>query len=320
MKVLIGPNLMGLEKGIPALEAAFPQVTFVYCATRDEALVEAIADADVYIGHVNSALVQAAKQLKWIQSPSSGVDHFLAVPELAASDVLLTSASGTHATCLAESVMAMILAFTRGVRNCIFAQQQRAWDKSVRPKLVELTGSTMGIIGLGKSGRALAKRAKAFEMRVIAVDLYTDDKPDDVEALWGLDRLDDLLEASDYVVVTVPRTPKTLGMLGADKIALMKPTAMLVGISRGGIIDQDAMAAALREGRLAAAASDVFMPEPLPQDSDLWEVENLLIMPHIAGGTQLEGKYVLEIFTENLGRLLRGDVPLRNQVDRERGF
>jgi len=320
MKVLIGPNLMGLEDGIPALEVAFPDVTFVYCPTRGAALVEAIVDADIYMGHVNSALVQAARQLKWIQSPSSGVDHFLAIPELVQSDVLLTSASGTHAICLAESVMAMILAFTRGVRDCIFVQQKRVWDKSVRPKLVELTGSTMGIIGLGKSGRALAKRARAFEMRVIAVDMYTDDKPDFVEALWGMDRLDDLLRASDYVVVTVPRTPKTLGMLGAEQLALMKPTAMLVGISRGGIIDQDAMADALREGRLAAAASDVFMPEPLPQDSELWAVENLLITPHIAGGTQLEGEYVLEVFTENLGRLLRGDLPLRNQVDKERGF
>ena len=320
MKILVGPNLMGLEKGIPALEEEFPDVTFVYCAERGDALVEAIADADVYVGHMNGPLVRAAKRLRWVQSPSSGVDHFLAIPELVESDILLTSASGTHARCLAESVMGMILAFTRGVRDCVFAQQQRVWARDVRRKLVELTGSTMGIIGLGRSGRALAKRAHAFEMRVIAVDMYTEDKPDFVEALWGIDRLDDLLRASDYLVVTVPRTPKTLGMLGAAQIALMKPTAMLVCISRGGIVDQAALAAALREGRLAAAASDVFMPEPLPEDSELWGLENMLIMPHIAGGTQLESQYVLEIFRENLGRLLRGDLPLRNQVDRARGF
>lgn len=320
MKALIGPNLMGLEEGIPDMEKEFPDVTFVYCPDRGDALVAEIADADVYMGHVSPELVQAAKSLKWIQSPSSGVDHFLVVPELATGDILLTSASGTHAICLAESVMGMILAFTRGVRDCVLDQEKRAWDKNVRAKLVELTGSTMGIIGLGRAGRALAKRAHAFDMRVIAVDMYTDDKPDCVEALWSMDRLDDLLCESDYVVVTVPRTPQTLGMLGAAQIALMKPTAMLVGISRGGIIDQDAMAAALREGRLAAAASDVFVPEPLPEDSDLWGLENLLIMPHIAGGTQLEGKYVLEIFRENLGRLLRGALPLRNQVDKERGF
>ena len=295
-------------------------MTFVYCPDRGDALVAEIADADVYMGHVNSELIQAAKNLKWIQSPSSGVDHFLVVPELAVGDILLTSASGTHAICLAESVMGMILAFTRGVRDCVLDQERRAWDKSVRAKLVELTGSTMGIIGLGRAGRALAKRAYAFDMRVVAVDMYTANKPDFVEALWGMDRLDDLLRESDYVVVTVPRTPQTMGMLGEAQIALMKPTAILVGISRGGIIDQDAMAAALREGRLAAVASDVFVPEPLPEDSELWGLENLLIMPHIAGGTQLEGKYVLEIFRENLGRLLRGDLPLHNQVDKQRGF
>jgi phosphoglycerate dehydrogenase-like enzyme len=178
----------------------------------------------------------------------------------------------------------------------------------------------MGIIGFGAVGRALAKRAQAFDMRIIAVDMYPKDKPDYVDELWNLERLDDLLKESDYVVVTVPRTPKTLGMIGAEQIALMKPSAMLVGISRGGIIDQMALAQALREKRLAAAALDVFDPEPLPEDNELWELDNLLMTPHIAGGTQLEGKYIIEIFQENLNRFLNCDFPLRNQVDKNRGF
>jgi len=128
------------------------------------------------------------------------------------------------------------------------------------------------------------------------------------------------LAQSDYVVVTVPRTPETMDMIGAEQMGKMKPTAILVGISRGGIINQEAMAEALRQGVIGAAAVDVTTPEPLPEDSDLWDLENLLITPHVAGGTQHEAQYVLEIFKENLAKFLSGEFPLRNQVDKERGF
>lgn len=178
----------------------------------------------------------------------------------------------------------------------------------------------MGLIGFGVLARSLAKHAQAFDVRIIAVDLYPANKPEYVSELWGIEHLNDLLRGSDYVVVTVPRTPKTRGMIGAEQFALMKPNAMLVGISRGGIIDQVALARALRERRIAAAALDVFEPEPLPADSELWGLENLLITPHIAGGTQFECQYVLEIFEENLGRFLQGKLPLRNQVDKQEGF
>lgn len=320
MKVLIGRNMMGLESALPDLRKEYPQVEFAYCADR-RALAEAIADADIYMGSVNSNLLLAAGNLKWIQSPSSGVNHYLTIPELVEGDVILTSASGTHGACLAESVLAMIFAFTRGVRHCILRQPQRKWSgREIRGKLVELTGSTMGIIGFGAVGRALAKRAQVFDMRIIAVDLYPENKPEYVSELWGLDRLSDLLKESDYVVVAAPYTPQTHGMVGAEQIAMMKPGAMIVGISRGRIIDQKAMAQALREGHLAAAALDVFDPEPLPADSELWDLENLLIMPHIAGGTQFECQHVIEIFRENLGRFIRGDFPLRNQTDKHRGF
>ena len=164
----------------------------------------------------------------------------------------------------------------------------------------------MGVIGLGRVGRALAKRAAAFDMRILAVDAYPGNKPDTVDELWGLDKLDDLLAESDYVVVTVPRTPETMNMIGAEQMERIKPTAILVGISRGGIINQEAMANALREGKIGAAAVDVAYPEPLPEDSDLWDLENLLITPHVAGGTQHEGQYVLEIFKENLAKYCCG--------------
>jgi phosphoglycerate dehydrogenase-like enzyme len=320
MKVLIGANPMGIEKAIPDLEKKFPELEFVHVADRGKT-AEYIGDADVYVGWMNREVCLAAKKLKWVQSPSSGIDYYLAIPEFKESDALLTSASGTHAACLAESAMGMILAFTRGIRASILIQPAHEWAlRKIRPTCVELTGSTMGIIGLGRVGRALAKRAAAFDMRVIAVDAYPGAKPETVDELWGLEGLDELLKQSDYIVVTVPRTPETIDMLGAEQLALMKETAMLVGISRGGIINQDALAEALKTGRIAAAATDVAKPEPLPEESELWDLDNMLITPHIAGGTQLEGQYVIEILTENLGKFLAGDLPLRNQVDKEKGF
>ncbi len=190
----------------------------------------------------------------------------------------------------------------------------------MRQKLLELTDLKMGIIGLGSIGKALAKRAYAFDMHVTAVDMFPNNKPDYVHELWGLDRQNELLAESDIVVVTIPWTAEVQGMIGAEQIALMKPSAMLVGISRGGIIDQKALAAALREKRIACAALDVFEPEPLPADSELWDIENLLIAPHIAGGTQYEGKYLLEIFGENLAKFVAGEFPLRNQINKQLGF
>ena len=320
MKVLIGSNPMGLEAAIPELEASFPGVEFEHCEHRED-LPSAITDADVYMGWLNREVFLAAENLKWLQSPSSGVNYFLEIPELVESDVLLTSAVGTHSVCLAESVMAMILAFTRGIKAALEAQREHRWaGRDIRRELVELTDATMGIVGLGSVGRALATRAAAFDMRVLAVDLYTEDKPDTIDALWSNERLHEMLAQSDYVVVTVPWTPETEGMIGPEEIAAMKEGAILIGISRGGIIDQKSMAKALRSGHLKAAASDVFKPEPLPEDNELWDLENFIVTPHAAGGTQYEGERVLAIFKENLARFLNDDLPLRNQVDKTRGF
>ena len=320
MKVLIGGNWTGLEQALPGIQSRYPEIEFVHCPSREDT-AQWIGDVDIYLGWLDRAAFLAAKKLKWIQSPSTGVNHYLAIPELVESDVLLTSASGTHGPGLAESALGMIFAFTRRIRDAGFAQQDHQWAiRQIRPKLVELTGSTMGIIGFGNMGRSLAERAHAFGVRILATDYFPTDKPDYVEELWPRDRLDDVLRQSDYVVVTVPFTPETDGLIGAEQMALMKPTAMLIGMSRGGIIDQGALADALRSNRLAAAALDVCKPEPLPADSELWDLENLLIAPHIAGGSQFEQKRVLGIFDENLGRYLKGDLPLRNQVDKQLGF
>jgi phosphoglycerate dehydrogenase-like enzyme len=157
-------------------------------------------------------------------------------------------------------------------------------------------------------------------MRVVAVDLYSMDKPEFVEELWGIDQLHYLLRISDYVVVMVPYTEQTKKMIGVHELELMKPSAMLVGMSRGGIIDQRALANALNKGAISAAALDVFDSEPLPEDSELWQLQDLLITPHIAGGTQHEAVYVIQIFEENLSQFIKGNYNLRNLVDKQLGF
>jgi len=288
MKVLIGPNRHGLETCLPDVEKTYSDVEFAHCASWED-LERNIADADVFLGWLRREHFLAAKRLKWIQSPSTGVDRFLAL--------------------------------TRGIRGCVLRQQEHRWGlRELGPQMIELTGSTLGIIGFGTSGRAIAKRAQAFDMRIVAVDLFPTNRPDHVAWLRGTDSLDQLLRESDCVVVTVPFTRGNEGSLGADQLALMKPTARLIVISRGGIVDEAALARALREGRLAGAALDVTATEPLPPDSELWDIENLLISPHLAGGSQLAGQRILEIFIDNLGRFVHGEFPLRNQVDKQRGF
>ncbi len=319
MKVVFAPTHSAVKDGIPKLKSKYPDMNFHYCAGRDDIPLE-IQNADIFVGALNRELFLTAKKLKWIQSTSSGVDPLLAITELVDSDVLLTSASGTHAGAVADSALGMILAFSRGIRESIFKQQQQQWSPELRTKAVELAQSTVGIIGFGNLGRQMAKRAYAFDARIVAVDLYPSNKPNYVSELHGFNKLDDLLREADYVIVTVPRTPQTRGMVGAKQLSLMKSTAMLVGMSRGGIIDEVALSQALREGRLAHAALDVFDTEPLAKDSNLWNIKNLLITAHISGGTQHEGRHVFEIFYENLELFRCGKLPLRNQVDKRLGF
>lgn len=320
MKVLIGPSPMRLDEAIPALQQQYPEVEFVYAPTP-EAVIEQIVDADAYAGSLTRDAFLAAKQLKWVQSTSTGVDKYLAIPELKASPIPLTNARGTHADCLAESTFAMLLAIDRGVKASVLAQPEHKWaTREIRATLQTLTDAHTGIVGFGTIGQAIARVAHAFKMRVTAVDMFPKDKPEYVEAVWGLDRLDDLLRQSDYVVIAVPGTPETRDMINADRLSLMKPTAMLLGISRGGIINQEALIAALEGGKLRAAALDVCEPEPLPPDNPLWDAPGLLLCAHIAGGTPLERQYMLDIFAENIGKYLRGESPLRNQVNKELGF
>jgi phosphoglycerate dehydrogenase-like enzyme len=320
MRIIVGPNNLGLEQMVQHLAEAFPQVEIVMISNPAE-FGQALEEADILWGWCNREQFSRARKLRWIQTPSTGVNGYMAIPEFVAGDVLLTNARGTHGPSLADQAMGMILWFTRKLGVSQRRQQEHRWaDVELRNHLLELTGSVLGIIGFGVIGRALAKRAASFDMRIVAVDVIPQDRPEYVERLDPLEGMPTLLAEADYVVVTVPYTPDTAMMIGVREIAAMKDGAFLAGISRGGIIDERAMVAALRSGKLAGAALDVCEQEPLPADSELWDLPNLLITPHTAGGTQFELKRLYDIMNTNLGRFLRGETPLLNQIDKQRGF
>ncbi len=318
MKVLFGKSPMDPTICIPQLEKNFLDVTFTHC-TETQDISKAIEDVEVYIGSMNREIFLRAKRLRWIQSPSCGIDHYLKIPEFMASDVILTTASSIQSVSVAESTIGMILAYTRGLAEGHIKMKKRIWDSLISRRLVVLKEAILGIVGFGAIGQALFQIARGFQMRVIAVNM-TGKSTGMIDELWNLSRLDDLLRESDYVVITAPYTKDTINMIGEREIDLMKKSAMLLVMSRGGIVDERALIKALREGKLAAAAMDVFCIEPLQAESELRELDNLILTPHIAGSSQSEGGILLEIIIDNLGKFLREESPLRNQVNKEKQY
>jgi phosphoglycerate dehydrogenase-like enzyme len=317
MKVLI-TNVYG-HRYIGDWQKEFPQVEFITGETPAE-IQQRAAEAEVAFGHVSRELFLAAPKLRWIQSGSAGVEWMQHVPELRDSDVLVTNMRGAHATTIAEHAFGMLVFLARNFAELYEAQKEKVWLPlhRLRPS-VGLVGMTMGIIGLGQIGRAIASRAHAFEMTVIAVDAHPVAKPAYVAEVGLLDGLDDLMRRSDVVVVAAPITPATRGMVGAEQLRLMKPTAYLLVMSRGGIIDEPTLVDMLRTGQLAGAGLDVTAVEPLPPENDLWSAPNVIISPHCSPSSAQTGANVVAIMKDNLRRYLAGE-PLNNLVDKKLGY
>jgi phosphoglycerate dehydrogenase-like enzyme len=315
MKVVIAGRADAAD--VAALRAEHPGLELVQ-APRDE-LTAAIADADgVYALGLTPEQFRAARRLRWVQSQGAGVEWIAGCPEVIASDVTVTNTRGAHAQTIAEHAFAMLLARTRGMDEFIASKERGAWARASRP-LIGLSGMTMGIIGLGRIGNAVAQRAAGFDMRVVALDANDVPRPAYVERLWHLDGLAALLGESDVVTVAIPITAETRGLIGAAQLAAMRPGAFLLVMSRGGIVDEAAVATALHEGRLAGAGMDVFSQEPLPADSPLWAAPNLIITPHSSGSSRQTTALAWSIFAANVGRFVRGE-PLENVVDKRRGY
>jgi phosphoglycerate dehydrogenase-like enzyme len=264
----------------------------------------------------------AAGRLRWVHTGTAGVGGLL-YDELRASDVALTNSAGVHAPPIAETVIGMLLHFARGFDFAVRAQAERAWRtepfEAADTVVGEVAGTTLGLVGLGGIGREVGRRARALGMHVVATRRSERPGPDGIEVLHGPHALPQLLERSDAVVVAVPATPETRGLIDARALAAMKSSAVLVNVSRGDVVAEDALADVLRAGRIRGAALDVFRTEPLPADSPLWSLPNVLITPHVSGTTLRFWERECALIVENIGRYLAGD-ELRNLVDKRLGY
>ncbi|HXJ21834.1 MAG TPA: D-2-hydroxyacid dehydrogenase [Polyangia bacterium] len=304
--------------------APFEGRVAVTCA-RGDAYARALPEADVVVaGRLADEALASARRLRWFSSVAAGLDDIV-TPALLARGVVVTNASGVHGPNVAEHLMAMILMFTRGFPKLFRAQLARRWERALNSRSDgpgELTGQTLLIVGLGRIGEALAARARPFGMRLVGVKHDPSRRHDGdvaVDELVALDALDAALERADHVCLTVPLTPATRHLIDARRLARMRPGAFLYNVSRGAVIDQAALVEALRAGKLAGAGLDVFEEEPLPATSPLWDLENVILTPHVAGVTPLYYQRAAALFAGNLERFLAGH-PLENRYERERGY
>lgn len=316
MKVVIAARWQ--QTGCEEVCAAFPQVDFAVAKTPEE-LVREAADAEVIFGWPHAEAIRAAPRLRWVQAHSAGMDWMAGLTELIESDIIVTYMGGVFAPTMIEHTFALLLALTRRLPYLWRQQQQRTWCKPPEFQAIGISGSALGIVGFGHIGRGVGRVGHALGMRVLAVDLHEVPPPDYPAECRQIEALPRLLKKADVVVVTVPLTPATAGMLDAGRLALMKPSAHLIVVSRGGIVDEAAVVRMLREGRLAGAGVDVFAAEPLPPESDLWDAPNLIVTPHSSAFSRQTTDGCWQVWRENLGRYLEGR-PLLNVFDKRRGY
>lgn len=307
---------------IDRLRSRFPAIDFLMPADRREA-DRMIPDADVVFGWaVTRENFGSASRLRWIHVSAAGLGGLL-FPELVESDVVVTNGKGLHAVAMAEHAIGVMLAFARKLHLARDAQNARRWDQDrlfrEPPDFVELGSTTVGIVGMGSIGGEIAKRARALGLRVLAVRRRPASDPAPAHEQYGPDRLGHVLAVSDWVVLTAPLISETRGLIGAAELAQMKSEAVLVNLGRGALVDERALIDALAAGRIAGAALDVFEHEPLPAESPLWDMPNVILTPHISGLGTRYWERAIELFADNLERWVEGR-PLRNLIDKERGY
>jgi len=317
MKLLLYGRNGNVAAWVPRLQAVAPGVR-VETATNEAEGIERIGDADAFFGSITPALLAAAGRLRWIQTPMAGLERYF-FPALIEHPVTVTNMRGIFSDMIPDQVLTYLLCFARDLHSLIRQQLERRWTPAKEIKVVHLPGATLGIVGLGGIGYGVAQRAAPHGLRIIAVDPRRTERPPEVAELWGVDRLDDLLAASDFVAVCAPETPETRGLFDDARFARMKPSAYFINIGRGRVVRLDAVTRALQEGRIAGAALDVFEQEPLPAEHPLWGMDNVILTPHMAGLSAHEEDRRVEVLSENLRRFVAGE-PLLNVVDKAGGY
>ena len=308
-------------------------------ARVSEDVLGAVASAEIYFGYgIAAELIEAGRALRWVHSGAAGVGSSL-TPAMLSSDVVFTNSSKVHAQPMAETVIGMILFFGRGLDLAVINQRTRNWDTEsyYRPEapLSELSASTLGIVGYGGIGREVARRAASLGARVIALKRSPPGPEDavlkavgggslaaDIDVVHGAEGLDRVLSESDVLVLAAPETEQTRGMIDASALGRMKAGALLINVARGRLVVEDALVAALRDGRLRGAGLDVFAKEPLAADHPLWALPNVLLTPHVSAVTRGFWARETALILHDLDCFLRGAAPSEwlNRVDKAAGY
>jgi phosphoglycerate dehydrogenase-like enzyme len=320
MKILYTPNLIAPsltdDQRSRILAAAGPGARIVDAKDPAQQRAE-IADTDMIFGRVPNDVFVLGKRVTYYHSIGAGVDAIL-TQELVESDVILASEKGEVGIHLAEHAMALLLALTRGLHTAI-RKPDYTLREPIRREQWELYDKTLGIVGFGGTGHAVAQRAGAFGMRLLAVDIEDVPPAHGVKEVWKTDRMPQLLGESDVVVICLPLTKATHHLFSRDLFRQMKRTAILINVTRGHIVYGDDLLKALEEGLIWGAGLDVTDPEPLPLDHPLWRHPRAIVTPHTAGGSPRRCERVVSTFVENLQRMKKGE-PLLALIDKRKGY
>jgi phosphoglycerate dehydrogenase-like enzyme len=322
MKILI------VTGGMTLPEVTDEELKEIYVASGEGDVVVAYSaeeaephwpDAEIVLGTLNRETFLRAKNLRWLHSVAAGAD-MLMFPEMVESDVVLTGEKGLVGSHLAEHAFGLLFVLTRQLKRAIL-EAPNNWPSRLpmRRVMFELQGMTMGIVGLGGTGRAVAHRARAFGMNCVAVDSENVMPSEDVSRLWRMNHFHEMLGQCDVVTICCPLTKETRGFINDAAFAAMKPGALIVNVTRGPIIDADAIVRALESGRLGGAGLDVTPIEPLPEDHKLWTFPNVVITPHTAGASQFRARRNVGRFIENLRHWRAGEA-LEGEIDKRKGF
>jgi phosphoglycerate dehydrogenase-like enzyme len=333
MKIVIHPPIESVR--LARLNESAAGGLLVNSATEDEAIREA-ADADAFLGKITPPILAAAQKLRWVQAFTASLEHYL-FPALVEHPSLLTNMRGLFSDVIADQVMGYVICFARNLHVYVRNQSMAKWEPvggerarvsfAAGPGVVNpidrahrhLADETLGVVGFGAIGTEVARRANSFGMRVVAIDPVRTEPTWDVDWVRTPDQLPDLLNESDYVVIAAPHTPATVRLFRREQFQQMKPSAYLINVGRGAIVDLTDLTDALRAGELAGAALDVFEVEPLPADHPLWRFPNVILTPHVAGYSPRIAARHLEVLAENVRRFVKGD-SLLNVVDKQAWF
>ncbi|MRG29486.1 D-2-hydroxyacid dehydrogenase [Laceyella tengchongensis] len=301
-----------------AMTTDYPHVRFSFFDHIEQAAT-ALPDAEVMITYgedLDEERIAQCRQLRWIHVISAGLEK-MPFQAISARGIRVTNARGIHAVPMSEYTLAVMLQITRRTDQLRDLQRDKRWDRTIR--VGELAGQTLLVLGAGAIGQAIAQKAQAFAMTTIGVNTDGRETPH-FDRMVSIGQLHLVLGLADFIVLTVPQTPETVGLIGREELRKMKPTATLINLARGAVVDEVALLDALRERTIAQAVLDVFQQEPLPAAHPFWELDNVILTPHLSGRSPRYMTRALEGFRRNLDAYLRGAKRMENEIDAEKGY